>query len=338
MVCIEGSIVQYVLGVLFFIGGTGSYIPQCITLLRAASSKGVSELSLFLLGIAGFCLSINAIVLNWNDFECFSECDNSLICFANLLSVWQIIGGWIMTGVVYILFLRFRCYFRGQRCGGGNCRRHCIEHQCCFGFRRFQSKEIKKENIDIENSRSLDNLAEIEDQENSQDFDLEIDQVNEEDDFDSFEELLNEFDEYDGIEDTFFDDDDEVIRIFDWLLAATYVIFIILLLIFIGVEKKTGSQTFFDRFAMAMGVINAILTGCVWIPQIISLIRTKSTEGVSIIMFILQAPGSAVIVIFQAFIYKQAVSTWIGYAVSSAEQFIILGIVLWIKIKHRNSS
>lgn len=105
--CTVEPVYSYVLGVLLCIGGMVSYFPQYYSLIKNKQHKGISELSLFILNIGCACLSVNAFILNWYKFECYRHC-SFWICSANLLSMFQIMMGWIMVFPLYLIFLRYK--------------------------------------------------------------------------------------------------------------------------------------------------------------------------------------------------------------------------------------
>lgn len=76
-----------------------------------------------------------------------------------------------------------------------------------------------------------------------------------------------------------------------------------------------------------------IASGIVWVPQIIKLIRSQEKGGLSLLMFIIQTPGSAIIIIFQAILNKQNWSTWISYVFTLLEQLIIVALLVRLKYK-----
>ena len=82
-----------------------------------------------------------------------------------------------------------------------------------------------------------------------------------------------------------------------------------------------------------MGIASSVLNGLVYIPQIYTLLKEKNNGNLSLLMYALQTPGNVVIIIFQALIYKQAVSTWITYVVVLFEQGIILSIMTYYHCK-----
>ena len=285
--CDVKETISYVLGILFFIGSVASYIPQCISLLKAQTPQGVNELSIFFLNVAFFCLSLNTIIVNLNLFKCFCDCDIGL-SFMNLLSVYQILASWMMSTLIYVLLLRFRCKCCGVTCGGG-------------AFRNNLRQKFKKEFIQNENDLELEDEIGLEDE--------------------------NVFDDYKDVE--FFEG--SLFRpCFDWMLFLLYIGFILFFILFLSIEND---PKFMKVFSWIMGILSAVITSIVWIPQIYSLWRYKNFENLSIIMFLMQSFGSLLTVAFQIFIYPQPVSTWIGYAISSFEQFIILGTILFLSCK-----
>ena len=105
--CTSEPIYSYVLGILLCIGGMISYFPQYYSLIKSKEHKGISELSLFILNIGSACLTANAFILNWYKFECYNHC-SFWICSANLLSMFQIMVGWIMVFPLYLIFIRYK--------------------------------------------------------------------------------------------------------------------------------------------------------------------------------------------------------------------------------------
>jgi uncharacterized protein with PQ loop repeat len=101
-------------------------------------------------------------------------------------------------------------------------------------------------------------------------------------------------------------------------------------------EKVYGSQSsFFYILAEVMGYISAICSAIVWIPQIIELLRLGHRGSLSYKMFLMQAPGNVIIIVFQAVLFKQPVSTWISYVITCIEQTMILVIIGWYWYRDR---
>ena len=106
--------------------------------------------------------------------------------------------------------------------------------------------------------------------------------------------------------------------------AGTYLIFAIFVIALALGEKLEKHDEFFSIFANILGYTSAVLNCLVFLPQIHKIYKNKSRGNVSVIMYALQTPGNLVIIIFQAVVYKSALSTWITYAVVLVEQLIIL--------------
>ena len=106
-VCQAEPILSIVLGILICIGGIISYTPQYFNLFKTKQHKGISEFSLLLLNIGSASLAANAFILNWYKFECYRHC-NFWLCTADLLSMIQIVVGWIMVFPLYLIFVRYK--------------------------------------------------------------------------------------------------------------------------------------------------------------------------------------------------------------------------------------
>jgi uncharacterized protein with PQ loop repeat len=124
--------------------------------------------------------------------------------------------------------------------------------------------------------------------------------------------------------------------------ATTYWVFIVIVLIVSLVEKygtsnDSDSTVFFGIFARTLGVMSAVASCLVWIPQIIKLIMSRNQGSLSLVMFIIQTPGNLVIVMFQAVLYQQNWSTWISYVVLCAEQLIIVIMLIVFKCQQRRA-
>jgi len=237
--CDQKPVVDYVLGSALCLAVV-SYIPQYISLIKSKQHKGVSELSLFILNVSGACSSANAIILNWGLFGCYKNGCNFWLCTGNLLSVWQIVIGWIMVIPLYIVFLRFKMRQSGSRWRVS--KRFCV---------------------------------------------------------------------------------------YDLAFVLSYVVFVAVILV-VGLTEKEMVQdprSFFVVFAQILGILSAVCSCVVWIPQIVKLIRTRNQGSLSLLMFIIQTPGNLVIILFQAVLYAQNWSTWFTYVVTFAEQSVILVIL-----------
>lgn len=107
---------------------------------------------------------------------------------------------------------------------------------------------------------------------------------------------------------------------------TTYILFVIFLIsLTIGEYESVKNQdNFFDIFARALGYCSAIINSVVYIPQIIEIYRKKSVGSNSFVMYFMQTPGNAIIILFQAVVYNGHISTWITYVIVFIQQTIVL--------------
>lgn len=234
--CQGQPVYNYILGIILCIGGIISYFPQYWSIIKTKTTKeGVSELSLFLLNVGSACLAANAFILNWTKFQCYYTCAFWL-CTSNLLSMIQIIIGWIMVCPLYFIFIRYK----------------------------------------IKNSEKR--------------------------------------------------------LIHDIGYVSIYVLFILIMII-VGLSEKLyshDSSKFFTVSAKLLGISSAICSSIVWIPQIVKLLKTKKQGNLSLLMFVMQTPGNAIIIVLQI-LYYQNWTTWFCYVITLIEQGIIVFILLIFK-------
>jgi len=124
--------------------------------------------------------------------------------------------------------------------------------------------------------------------------------------------------------------------IYDIMYGLIYGLFIFIMVI-VGITEEnlsSDSRIFFNVSAQVLGILSAIASAFVWIPQIYQLIKTKEQGSLSLLMFILQTPGNVMIVIAQV-LYRQSWTTWITYVVIFVEQMMIVVILLVLKYKQR---
>lgn len=123
----------------------------------------------------------------------------------------------------------------------------------------------------------------------------------------------------------------------DVRFILTYMVFVFIMLIFGLIEKIYFNNTkFFQIAAYTLGIISALCSCIVWLPQIYTLIKTKESGNLSLLMFCLQTPGNIMIIILQI-LYRQNWSTWITYLVLLVEQGTIVIILIIYKIKENKN-
>jgi uncharacterized protein with PQ loop repeat len=132
---------------------------------------------------------------------------------------------------------------------------------------------------------------------------------------------------------------------FDLAYILTYALVVILILgISLGEKLNSNDPAglrdvrgFFTVFSQILGVMSALCSCFVWIPQIIKLIKKKKQGSLSLLMFLIQAPGNLVIIFFQAVMFHQNWSTWFAYVITFVEQLIVVILLLYFKWKNRNN-
>ena len=90
-------------------------------------------------------------------------------------------------------------------------------------------------------------------------------------------------------------------------------------------------------YADGLGIAASVLVALVWLPQIYTTLRERSPGSLSIEMLLLQAPGSVLVVIFQAVLANPPLpwSTWLPYIITSLEQFLLIGLWLFFTFSSR---
>lgn len=120
----------------------------------------------------------------------------------------------------------------------------------------------------------------------------------------------------------------------DGIYLLVYILFMFAMVI-IGVSDDLydkNAKSVLKIFAYVMGVLSAILSVIIWVPQIVKLLRTRSQGNLSLAMFLVQTPGNAVIIGLQI-LYHQSWSTWICYVVVMLQQITIVIILIVFKCK-----
>lgn len=243
-------IVGSVVGVLLLIGNVISYLFQVVEIVKRKKADGISELSLILLNVGSFCLSLNSVIYNWSKWSCYTgggEGCNFWYCNAIMLPFFQILVSYLNCSIYYATFMKYK----------------------------------------LKNSNDTTWLG--------------------------------------------------VIKVILYMsLYLVFVIIVVIISIFEKVYNSGPQQTeFFYILAEVMGYVSAVCSSIVWIPQIVELLRLGHRGSLSPKMFITQAPGNVIIIVFQAVFFKQPVSTWISYVITCAEQTIILVIIAWYWYRDR---
>jgi uncharacterized protein with PQ loop repeat len=240
--CTIDSILGYIVGPLLCLGSICSYIPQYYIIIKNKTVGEINEFSLILLNIGNFCLSLNSIILNWSKWGCFKVC-GFWLCMAHLLPFYQILMGWIMVFIFYMLFMKYK----------------------------IRNRENKLFAV-----------------------------------------------------------------IFYGLMYLGFIAIVIAIAVGEKVWNSGPDQiSFFNVFAQVLGYASAVFNCIAWLPQIYTLFKIKQSKNLSPWMFALQTPGNIIIIVFQAVLFKQPVSTWITYLITCIEQTLILVIIIVYYIRDR---
>lgn len=125
--------------------------------------------------------------------------------------------------------------------------------------------------------------------------------------------------------------------IYDLIYIFIYVLFFLVMIIAGLSEKIKNNNLFFSVSAFVLGGIISPCCSClVWIPQIITLLKTQRQGNLSLVMFIIQTPGNVFIIVFQI-LYHQNLTTWFTYIILLIEQLSIVIILLVFKYREYRS-
>lgn len=114
----------------------------------------------------------------------------------------------------------------------------------------------------------------------------------------------------------------------------TYIIFSLLVIALALGEKMEHNTNFFITYANILGIFSGVANGCVYIPQIYTLIKNKNNGNISLLMYALQTPGNIINILFQI-LYNSPISTWITYVICLVQQSIILGLMIYFHCKNK---
>lgn len=121
------------LGVLLALGAMLSVVPQHIKMWKTRSSEGLSFYMLFLGNICQFSSALNAIILKFPQLEACGEV-GVVKCSPSLLTIYQLVGVWMVTFPVYWWFLLFYLRTDSFKKNMGKRRRDFIIAWLLFAF------------------------------------------------------------------------------------------------------------------------------------------------------------------------------------------------------------
>eukprot|EP00026_Physarum_polycephalum_P009651 Phypoly_transcript_09780.p1 GENE.Phypoly_transcript_09780~~Phypoly_transcript_09780.p1 ORF type:complete len:286 (+),score=16.56 Phypoly_transcript_09780:480-1337(+) len=122
-------------------------------------------------------------------------------------------------------------------------------------------------------------------------------------------------------------------RITGWALFFIFLLYMLIstgiafLIIHLRGECSTAALT----YGNVLGYLSTVLTFVHWSPQLYTTWKRKSVGSFSIIMLCLQVPGAIAIVVFQIFISKEQISTWMSFLCALIQQTILLIMLLYYR-------
>lgn len=117
------------------------------------------------------------------------------------------------------------------------------------------------------------------------------------------------------------------------VFCALHLLFVILGIFFIS---QFGSSSLeLKGYAFTLGLISTIENIIQWCPQIFKTWKNKDIGSFSIVMLLIQTPGSFIVVFFQAFMEYSNLSTWFPYFVTGILQIILLLECIFYESKKR---
>jgi len=121
----------------------------------------------------------------------------------------------------------------------------------------------------------------------------------------------------------------------DWLwarilfVAALAYMVITTLLAAVFIHKIGECEKLTLWYAQSLGIFSTVITFVQYVPQIYATFKTKSSGSFSILMLLMQAPGSTIIVIFLVFISHDEVFVWLSYVSAIIQQVILLCLLIY---------
>jgi len=120
-----------------------------------------------------------------------------------------------------------------------------------------------------------------------------------------------------------------------YISIGLYIILIIFTILaplgtWVGLLRTYGNKS--GRvyyFGVAIGYLASAATIVQWLPQIVKTFIDKKKGSLSIFTFLIQLPGSLIVVFFQAVLEKTDVSTWLPFLINAIQQAVLLVECTW---------
>eukprot|EP01113_Clastostelium_recurvatum_P011933 TRINITY_DN16140_c0_g1_i1.p1 TRINITY_DN16140_c0_g1~~TRINITY_DN16140_c0_g1_i1.p1 ORF type:complete len:305 (+),score=23.28 TRINITY_DN16140_c0_g1_i1:78-992(+) len=132
-------------------------------------------------------------------------------------------------------------------------------------------------------------------------------------------------------------------RRMEWTLS---VILFAFLLLFIVVSTAVGGLILWQYgdcanavmdLGFAYGMLSTVITFIQWAPQIYKTFVAKSSGALSLIMLMIQCPGSFIMAYFMAIVSRESISTWLSSLASAIQQLILIIMLLYFDYVKRHA-
>ena len=118
------------------------------------------------------------------------------------------------------------------------------------------------------------------------------------------------------------------------VVVITFLIFIPMMIL-VGIYGPASAPVL--SYGRVVGTISALVTVCQYLPQIITTCRIKDNGSFSLVTLCIQAPGGTLNAIFMIFGNDEDWTTWLSTFSSAVQQWILLSIIVYYKIKRRSA-
>jgi uncharacterized protein with PQ loop repeat len=102
----------------------------------------------------------------------------------------------------------------------------------------------------------------------------------------------------------------------------------------IGARSGFGSLAL-SRFGQLSGIVSSAISFVQYLPQFITVWKLKDNGSLSIVTLAIQAPGGTLSSLSMIIGQRENWSTWISLAVSALQQWLLLALCLWYKLRAR---
>jgi uncharacterized protein with PQ loop repeat len=99
------------------------------------------------------------------------------------------------------------------------------------------------------------------------------------------------------------------------------------------VSLRGGEGVSTISFGATLGGISGIMSGLMWIPQIVYTIRHRDGGSLSLLMLCIQLPGNFAAVYFQAIVEQEGITTFGPYLASGLEQLVLIFILVYFRVR-----